>query len=148
MLRLLKRLCARWLWLLLLMTLPGCGPENPLGRRAIDGHITLDGSPLASGHIQFVPQDAGGVSSGAIIAQGSYKLEAPKGLPPGKYYVQIFSPRKEAKADPLVQQTDEPPGPFQPATETIPARYNRDTTLAADVPPSGSTTFDFDLKSK
>jgi hypothetical protein len=143
-----KWMHTRFLLLLLLMILPACGPGNPLGRRAIDGRITLDGSPLESGHIQFIPQASGGVSSGAIIAQGGYELETLKGLPPGKYHVQIFSPQPMPDTAQHNGSPGAATGALRPGIELIPAKYNTTTTLAADVARSGSTTFDFDLKSK
>jgi hypothetical protein len=139
---------ARWLLLLFLLVLPACGQGNPLGRRAIDGHVSLDGSPLASGHIQFIPQHSGGVSSGALIAQGNYKLDTPRGLPPGKYYVQVFSPQNTPKVTEAAPQTGGPQGAIRLGIETIPAKYNTETTLSIEVAPSAATTFDFELKSK
>jgi hypothetical protein len=143
-----KWMHARLLLLLLLMVLPACGPGNPLGRRAIDGRVTLDGSSLGSGHIQFIPQESGGVSSGTIIAQGGYKLETLKGLPPGKYYVQIFSPQDAPAMGTDAAQQSGPPGALKLGVELLPAKYNAATTLTVEVAPSRSTTFDFDLKSK
>lgn len=143
-----KWMHARLLLFLLLVALPACGPGNPLGRRPIDGRITLDGLPLESGHIQFTPQASGGVSGGAIIAQGIYRLETQKGLPPGKYHVQIFSPQQTPEAPSNAAQPNGPTGALRLGVELIPTKYNTATTLAAEVPSSGSTTFDFNLKSK
>ena len=34
----------------------GCGPGNPLGRKAVSGTVTLNGAPLPAGSIMFEPQ--------------------------------------------------------------------------------------------
>ncbi len=134
---------------LLLTVLPACGPGNPLGRRAIDGRITLDGSSLESGHIQFIPEESGGVSSGTVIVQGGYyKLETLKGLPPGKYYVQIFSPQDAPATGGNAAQQNTPTGALKFGVELLPAKYNTATTLVVEVSGSGPTTFDFDLTKK
>ena len=63
------RLCALLLSFLLVAALLGCGPGNPLGRKALSGTVTLDGSPLDGGTIEFHPLE-GGVQSGGLIHAG------------------------------------------------------------------------------
>lgn len=143
-----------------LMVLFACGPENPLGRRAVTGRIMLDGSPLKSGHIQFVPLESGGVAAGAMIHKGEYRFEKLRGLPPGKYRVQIFSPVTASESAAQSPPSDGPPGlasdvaPNMPRAalrtgiERIPSRYNSASELTAEITAAGPTRFDFDLKSK
>ena len=136
-----RKFNSRFLILFLVLLIYGCG--NPLGRRAIDGQITLNGVPLKSGNINFIPKQSGGVSSGTLISQGKYCLEDEKGLPPGKYLVQIYSP-SESTLSPSSQGT---PGALPPpAIEQIPPQYNLNSTLEVVVTESESTNFDFDLK--
>lgn len=131
--------------LLLLIVTVGCGPTDSLNRQAISGTVTLDGQPLENGTIEMVPVDAGeGVASGANITDGSYEIPQEKGLPPGKYTVRISaaagSPTKTSKAPPGE-------GDVQPAEERIPARYNAQSELTAEVTDGSPNTFDFELES-
>jgi hypothetical protein len=121
----------------------GCGADNPLGRLAISGSVTLDGEPLPSGTIAFAPQDPAGVSSGGMISEGAYAIVAERGLPPGTYDVRIFSPDSDDTAP------AGPPGPLGPPAveERLPARYNTETELSITVTADGSAEFDFPLES-
>jgi hypothetical protein len=121
--------------------LAGCAPSNPQGRLGISGKVTFEGRPLDQGTIQFTPLDSeSGVGGGAMIQNGSYIVEAEKGLVPGKYRVRIFSAEGQGGA------AEEMPGMAEEAPkERIPANYNMDSALEADVS-SGNTTFDFSLE--
>lgn len=127
----------------------GVGDGDDLPREAVSGKVTLDGQPLAEGSIQFQPEggtDAKGpaVSGGAVIQDGAYDIPGGNGLTPGKYKVAISSAASaEAPA------ADAAPGPApKPAQEKIPAKYNAESTLTAEVKSGGGNTFNFDLKSK
>lgn len=130
--------------LLTLVVMLGCRPSNPLGRRAIAGLVTLDGAPVATGHIGFFPAKPEGVASGAMIVDGKYRMETNQGLPPGKYNVRISSPQESKKSAASTLPAGVPP----PGIEQIPRRYNAETTLVVEVTDSGPTTFDFELKAK
>ena len=123
----------------------GCGPANPLGRKAISGKVLLDGVPLERGSISFEPQQKGGVSSGAVITNGHYRIEAAKGLPVGDYLVRIHSSKGGDGAT-----ADAPPGPttkLSPA-ELIPAEYNRNSAQVVKVTADGPNEFSFDIRTK
>ena len=68
----------------------GCGNDNPLGRLAVEGTVTLNGEPLKTGNILFTPYQAGTVGSGAVITEGKFKIAAKKGMMPGEYGVKIL----------------------------------------------------------
>jgi hypothetical protein len=124
----------------------GCGQSNPLGRVAVSGKITLDGHPLPpEGSIRFIPEKSSGIQTGAPVdANGEYHIENLKGLPPGKYRVQISSTEKPKAAPAIPGSGGMPP----PAIERLPAKYNSDTTLTAEVSLAEPARFDFDLKTK
>ena len=143
--------------LLLATLLLGCGPGNPLGRRAISGSVSLDGAPLDQGSIEFAPKETrGGVGTGAMLLNGQYSIPTLKGLPPGKYIVRISSaePREESS---LKRPTGPPgsgtSGPAGPAAfdmtgikrNRIPARYNAESQLVVEVTEEGENKFDFKL---
>ena len=127
---------------LTLLAAAGCGKDNPLGRRAISGSITLDGQPLSHGNIEFAPRNPAGVGSGVMITDGQYAITEQHGLPPGDYDVRIFSPNTDSPAP------EGPPGPLGPPAveERIPARYNAETELSVTVAADGPTVFDFSLE--
>jgi hypothetical protein len=112
-----------------------------LGRKAISGKVTLGGAPLERGSISFEPQQKDGVSSGAVITDGRYEIEAVKGLPVGDYLVRIHASRGGAEA------LDEPPGPTakRSAPELIPAEYNTKSDKIISVTEDGPTEFNFDV---
>ncbi|MDX2035345.1 MAG: hypothetical protein SFX72_01740 [Isosphaeraceae bacterium] len=123
--------------------LAGCGePLDELPRRAIDGSVSLNGEPLAKGTIQFVPRSAeAGTQVGAIIENGRYSIAAAQGPVPGMYGVMI-----SGASDTVAAGEDDPAKPPKPAPDPVPARYNSNTTLEAEVKKEGSNTFSFELK--
>jgi hypothetical protein len=141
-----ERRWARWvfLWIVAAAFFAGCG-DNPLGRKAISGQVTLNGQPLGSGSIEFTPLVEGGVGSGGLIENGSYTISADQGLPPGKYRVSIIDnppapplPAGHMPGDPLPP----PPKPL------IPANWNSKSEQTIEVKPEGPFTFNFDVKTK
>ena len=131
----------------------GCGEPNPLGRKAISGNVVFDGTPLDTGVIEFVPKDPAGHSTGTVINNGEYSIEAHKGVPPGNYIVRITSPTDDATIDPEEELL--PPGPQEtgprqppPATERIPANYNTKSDQRVEVTEDGDNQFDFDIPAR
>jgi hypothetical protein len=129
--------------LVISVLLSGCGGGGDgLPRQPVSGQVTLGDKPLPGGTIQFLPE-GGGVSGGGTIADGSYEIRRESGLTPGKYTVSISS---AAEGSPAASDT---PGPApRLAKEAIPERYNRKSTLTAEVKADGSNTFDFKLDPK
>lgn len=126
----------------------GCGSSDGLQRLPIDGTVTLDGQLLEDGRIQFFPDpgNAEPIMGGAAIVAGSYAIPRSEGLVPGTYVVRISSASGEEKAvegegDALMPGL----GPIHPI-EGIPAKYNTETTLSAQVTADGKNTFDFPLE--
>ncbi len=132
-----------------LIALLGCGgAADSLPRQAISGTVTLDGKPLEAGSITFDPADPGqpdSVSGFAPIVEGSYSIPTASGLTPGSYRVSIMSSSEDAAPPPT-----EAPGapPKKPRKGPIPAKYNTNSTLKAEVKASGTGPLDFALTSK
>ena len=124
----------------------GCGPGNPLGRKAVSGKITLNGQPLKSGSIEFSPQAKDGVNSGATITDGAYSIVTEKGLPVGKYTARIFSTMAR---DPSTVK-DLPPGPATtPAgIDLIPPEYGSQSTQIVEVTDDKPNEFNFDITTR
>lgn len=125
----------------------GCGKGDGLDRQAISGSVTLDGTPLKEGQIQFFPaantKDA--IASGAKITGGSYSISREEGLIPGSYSVQVTASGGE-QAPP--EGSDGMPGTGpKHDKELLPAKYNAKTTLKAEVKAGEANKFDFPLTS-
>lgn len=125
----------------------GCqGGKDPLGRLPVAGTVTFQGKPLSKGMIEFLPSDAKQrLSARTLISDGKYRLPQEQGLPPGTYRVLISSPER----DPTAKQVPVgPPGMTMspPVRESIPARYNSESRLTAEVQEGRVNTFDFTIE--
>ena len=132
--------------LLLALLLAGCTSYE---RMPVEGSVTFDGAPVDGGHILFVPETNGSkqthlTSGSARIMDGKYALSGPKGLYPGSYNVLITWKRKTGQK---IVVHDEGP-PVDELLQVIPAEYNSETTLKAEVTAKNNNTFDFTLQSK
>ncbi len=128
--------------------LAGCGPGNPLGRKAISGRITLDGAPLEQGNIRFEPLDGkSGIASGAVIEDGRFAMAKLKGLPPGKYRVRIFS-SEPAPQVPGPEGELPAPGADLPGRSLIPPEYNTASQIVHEVTADGGERFELDVQTK
>ena len=116
------------------LLLGGCGPEY--AGRPVAGVVTFQGKPLDQGMIQFYPAEGQATFSGGEIKDGSYASPAEFGLAPGKYHVRINSPEGSVPADSVEMVM---------VKERIPAKYNAETTLTAEVKESGENKFDFEI---
>jgi hypothetical protein len=116
----------------------GCNdPSN--GRLEVAGSVTLDKVPLDQGVITFYDPAGNHPSSGAAIVDGTYHLPASKGLLPGDYKVAIDSADATGETASPVQYSMSIP------VSRIPAKYNGETLLSAEVTSTGANQFDFDL---
>src|SRR5262249_33247710 len=115
----------------LLLAVAGCGEADPR-QYEVHGTVNWEGKPLPEGDIAFIPQ------------QKEFRPEAGK-IKDGKY-------RFRSRAGPMrveIQATRPLPGKLGPMGEPaiedyIPARYNSESTLHAEVG-DGKTQFDFSL---
>ena len=130
-----------WATVALMLASVGCsksGDQPDLGK--VSGTITMDGSPVVGKQVTFAPDEGRG-SHGITDSQGKYELmymADTKGAKVGNHKVYITTPtNEEDDSDPDAVLVE----------ETIPAKYNKSTTLTADVK-SGKNTFDFQLESE
>lgn len=135
----------------MLAAIVGCGggtDQPDLG--LVSGKITLDGVPLSGVDVTFRPED-GRPAMGKTDAEGNYVLNYIRdnpGCKVGRCRVEIGSSEEsgegvgsegELEGDELVQT------PNKAAVAEIPAKYNVQSELEADVKP-GENTFNFELK--
>jgi hypothetical protein len=116
----------------------GCSADTG-GRVTISGDVTLNGAPLETGTISFMPADGKGATAGATITAGKYETE----IAPGAKKVSItaekvISQRPRDPADPSGEQITE-------TQKLIPPQYNDQTTLTVDVPATGKKDANFAL---
>ncbi len=128
----------------------GCGgSDDGLPREAISGNVTLDGEPLAIGYVTFDPAEGQATQSGGLITVGKFSVPREQGPVPGKYSVSISSGSAEAKLSPAEEKTGMPGHvPTNKARDPIPAKYNTNSTLDAEVKKGGGNDFPFELKTK
>ncbi len=120
----------------LAITLPlGCSKTSTLD---IHGKVTFQGKPLESGVICFVPTDGKGKTITADIKDGQYALK----LSLGQKRVEISSigvvGQQQVMLGGQLQAVDV-------KKETIPVKYNQESTLRADISTDGSEELDFNL---
>lgn len=136
----------------------GCQNKNPLQRQAVSGHVTLDGTPVKLGNVEFVPLDGSSpVSGGAVVRDGRYNIGELRGLPPGKYRVCVHAATGGGH-DSAVLGANHNAGPDLPAkgpsinamlgTEMIAPRFNTESTLTVEVKSGGPNQFHFEVTSK
>jgi len=134
-------LCLPWLPALLLLAAAGCGTDGP-EIAYVTGRVTLDGKPLRSASIVFIPEN--GRPAGARTDEdGNYVLnfdESRRGALPGQSTVRINTQR-----DPEMDENGKTVLAGSP--ETIPMQYNAASKLTFTVEPKKKNIANFDLKS-
>jgi hypothetical protein len=101
----------------------------------VSGTITLDGKPLDDGNIYFLPLDPNVSADAGKIQAGAFRFEAREG-----------TMRVEIRASREVPGKRSPMGNIR-KEEYIPARYNRESTLEAEVRANGENVYSFELTS-
>lgn len=132
------------------ITLSGCSQDD--GRLSLHGTVTFDGTPLPTGNIKFLPQSGTpGPTAGGPIEDGSFSIAADGGTMPGSFRIEITATRKTGNKvydstaemmDPSVKD-----GMVDEIEQYIPARYNQNSNLTADVHSDGDNHFEFVLQS-
>ncbi len=143
--------CGVWAAVLALPLLAGCGGSEGPPRKAVSGTVSLDGQPLPSGMIRFIPSgDNRGPAAAAVIENGAYELPESEGPVLGAQRVEIeatnyhgFAIDDEAAYAAQVEQRG-----ARPPKNPIPETYNRSSTLSITVTEDGPQEFNFPLSSQ
>lgn len=124
------------------LAISGCGSGSPDDRPdlgTVTGTVTMNGEPLPGVEVTFVPEE-GRPSVGRTESDGTYELtyiRDIKGAKIGNHQVRIHT----------IHETTSDRDGGEPPEETIPDRYNTETTLTAEVT-AGDNKIDFPLESK
>ncbi len=121
----------------------GCG-SDPGNRHQVSGEVSVDKVPLDSGSITFLPEQDGPAATGEIV-NGRFQIGREGGPGAGSYKVVILSSRATGKQ---VPSRDDPSVLIDEVINTIPTRYNVQTTLRAIVKADGENSFPFALDSR
>ncbi|MDR3620961.1 MAG: hypothetical protein P4L85_16535 [Paludisphaera borealis] len=121
----------------------GCSDEGPV-RQAVSGTVALDGKPLATGSITFVPVE-GATAATAEVVDGAFQTGRSTGPAPGRYQVEIVAVQSTGKTIP---HPDFPETTIEEVRNLVPPRYNVKTELKAEVKPDANEPYKFDLSSQ
>jgi hypothetical protein len=127
----------------LTLVFSGCAGDGyaEMGLVEVSGTVTLDGRPLAGAKVNFEGEDkrqALGVTDSAGKYELMYDSRTP-GATPGSKTVRITTVDTDIEGDGVAEGV-------VARQEPVPARYNINSELNADVSPA-LRTFDFALKS-
>jgi predicted small lipoprotein YifL len=131
-----------------LVLVSGCGNGGP-ALVPVEGVVTLDGAPLSDAAVSLTPLKATdpGPYMATTDAAGHYTIGTSEdpggGAAPGEYFLNMSTLKTEAQTD--AANMDMAAKVIRP--ETVPLAY-RNSSTTFTVPPEGSTTANFDLKSK
>ncbi|MDR0705477.1 MAG: hypothetical protein LBF88_10885 [Planctomycetaceae bacterium] len=136
--------------LLLLPIVAGCSNNNPQGRVAVRGEVTLDGKPLEQGSILFssVAGTTPMVAAGSLIKNGKFSLPAEKGLIPDQTYSVQFRSVEEIPGT-RKKTTEDPTGLMGIQTRSIlPRRYGVESKETVTATKKSPNVFQFELTSE
>lgn len=133
------------------LALCGCGAGGgDLPRKAVSGVVSLDGKPIESALITFMPVslDETPTPAATQATAGVFSLPPESGLVAGEYKVSISAVKeiRRKRSGAATAPSDE--FDTTPTRETIPPRYNVQTQLTADVTDSGPNEFNFLVTSR
>ncbi len=123
---------------LLPLCLAGCGGQS------VQGTVTLDGQPLQDGYIAFLPEkNTKGPGAGAPIQAGKFVIGKSHRPLEGVYRVEITAKGQTGR------KTVDGSGQRRSAEgQILPSRYNKESTLTAEVKRRQENELVFDLTSK
>lgn len=138
--------------LLAVLAAGGCGPGDAgPARYPVSGTVTLEGQPLASGAIHFVPTDAKqGALAAATVKDGKFGLTAEGGPAVGKHKVRVYADSQiQFDLDDVrafdKQSTEEK---AKAAQNEVSPEFNDATKLEATISATGPNEFHFEVKKR
>ncbi len=120
----------------------GCGGGSGVDTSGVHGTVTMDGQPLANAYLEFVLAGSR-PAYGKTDSSGNYTLDytaSQTGAVPGEYTVRITT-GDEANIGVDGEE-------IAAVKESVPNRYNTETTLTFNVKDGESNVADFELTSE
>jgi hypothetical protein len=117
----------------------GCSAPSEISLGRVSGTVLLDGKPVSGATVEFTP-DEGSTSYGITNSEGDYTLQFLRDRPgavTGHHSVRITTYDWRTTED----------GKKVEVLERVPVRYNRESTLTANVT-SGFQTLNWELRSQ
>jgi len=127
----------RWYAVTLILSLIGASCSHETRRYPVSGRVTIDGQPISSGDILFVPVAGDRGPDAGTIKDGKYDFLATEG-----------KKRVEISASKIRRGGARGAGGEPVPEEYIPARYNTESKLSAEVQARQTNRLDFSLESK
>ncbi len=131
-------------FLVVCLAMCGCGGKAELKKYSVSGTVTIDGQPLSEGEVYFRTVESATIDAVPIKA-GRFQGEAQA----GSRRVEIVALR-EVPPDPaaVAMYGDKAKELGAGRENSIPPKYNTESTLTAEVKPGGPNEFKFDVTSK
>ena len=132
-----------------LLAFSGCsGGGDKYDRLPFSGTVTLDGQPLASGYIIFVPKSGQPTQSTGMINGGKFEVPKKAGTVTGKYSVAIFSGADSSTGNAAAGTPEAEAAAKKNKGERVPRKYNVDSILTVEIEPGKDNVFPFELSTK
>jgi len=136
---------------LLIVLSIGCDADPRRG--SVKGRVTVDGTPLRHGRIEFLP--TGGTSgpvAGGVIVDGHYHIRRDKGPVVGKNRVEVNGSVKTDEPKPYPPEDSErteflTPEDLYQIRGVRPLEFEPEVPMEADIQ-AGANVLDFPLRSK
>lgn len=127
------------LWWLVTCCVVAVGCTTDAEHGTVSGSVTLDGTPLKTGLVRFVPADGLTASADAQVVDGKFSTT----MPIGEKKVSISAPKVVGQR----KMYDTPDSPMvDKVEELLPAQYNSASKLTLAVK-SGNQEQNYELKS-
>lgn len=135
----------RWVCLVLVVGLCGCGGEPGFKRLAVSGDVNLDGAPLADGSIEFFPiAPTVGPRAAGQIKDGKFTMTNKTGPVAGTHRVEIYVDQHIAMEEPEVAAAQ--PGYSLPPNP-VDERFNTKSELKETIS-DATTPLKYEVKSR
>lgn len=133
--------------------LVGCSGNGGSGRVSVTGSVSLKGTPLAAGIVQFEPLEKQNTSANVVLVGGNFSISSANGLEPGMYLVRITAEDAEENKPvnpdaPLSPSGENLPGSKRtgPRKPSIPPEWGAKSKQQVEVKADGPNKFDFEIK--
>ena len=125
----------------------GCGGSDGLDRLHIKGTVKVNGAPLESGRISFLPTEGtSGPATGTVIESGQFEIPLAQGPVQGKHRIEIMAVRPTGQKIREGSGSENPDALVEEVEQYIPQKYNQKSELTADLNESNAQSVEFDLK--